>query len=107
MLRDGGYFHVIRWLPLAFTPALRDVSTLQKCGVQGKIYGEQSKRCLEAQSPHLWIQTNVPQQNSSWACGYYILKNIMKFTKVLKYKPHILYAEVKNAKTKCHLKHRP
>jgi hypothetical protein len=41
-------------------------------------------------SSHQWIQATVPQQNSGWACGFYMLKNIMEYTKTLRDRPHTL-----------------
>ncbi len=39
---------------------------------------------------HEWIQARVPQQNSSWACGFYMIKNIMEYTKFVRDSPEFL-----------------
>lgn len=41
-------------------------------------------------SSHEWIQARVPQQNSGWACGFYMLKNIMEYTKTVRDSPQSL-----------------
>ena len=51
---------------------------------------ENSDRWLRAQSPHAWIQSSVPQQNSGWACGFYVLKNIMEFAMAMRHRPQTL-----------------
>lgn len=45
---------------------------------------------LGVSSSHEWIQASVPQQNSSWACGFYMLKNIMEHTKSVRDSPQSL-----------------
>lgn len=106
VLGDQGYFHFNSMVTLAYTPTLRNVYTLKKMRCARKVYNEQSKNWLEVRSSHSWIKTNMPQKNSGWTCGYYMLKNIVEFSKVLKHRLHIL-CEVNKAKTKSHLKYRP
>ena len=54
-----------------------------------------SDRWLQAQSSHAWIQPSVPQQNLGWACGFYVLKNIMEFARAMRHRPQSL-GEVSN-----------
>ena len=53
-------------------------------------YAEQSVMWRNAQLPTIWIHPTVPQQNSGWVCEYYVLKNIMEYTHVLRHNPQIL-----------------
>lgn len=40
---------------------------------------------------HEWIQASMFQHTSSQACRFYILKNIIEYTKIVRDSPHTLY----------------
>ena len=47
---------------------------------------------VHAQSSHVhrWIKPSVPEQNSGWACGFYVLRNIMEYIEALRHRPRSL-----------------
>lgn len=53
-------------------------------------YAESSEQWLQSSHVHRWIEPKVPEQNSGWACGFYMLRNIMEFIEALRHRPHSL-----------------
>lgn len=45
---------------------------------------------LQTQSPHVWMEPSIPKQNSGWACGFYVLRNIMYFAEAMRHRPQSL-----------------
>ena len=87
---EAGFFHFdsLHGLGLHSDATIR--TSLAKLWAARTTCSEYSDRWLEAQSPHAWIQPSVPQQNSGWACGFYVLKNIMEFAMAMRHRPHSL-----------------
>ena len=96
VLGDHGYFHFDSMVTAGLHADSKRRVHLAKMWCARKGYDEHSSKWAEARSPHSWIQAKVPQQNSGWACGYYMLKNIMEFTKALRHRPQSL-SEVNQA----------
>ena len=90
MVGDHGFFHLDS---LVGSGLHSDTAIEQKLG---KLWAAWSGNDTDADmwmvvsSSHQWIQAVVPQQNSGWACGFYMLKNIMEFTKTVRDRPHTL-----------------
>ena len=96
VLGDYGYFHFDSMVTAGFHADPIKHVLLAKLWCARKGYNDDCEMWAEAQSPHSWIQAQVPQQNSGWACGYYMLKNILEFTKALRHRPNTL-SEVNKA----------
>ena len=90
ILGDQGFFHFDSMRDAGFhtDPTIR--MRLAKLWAARSGYDEHSLMWRNAQSLSVWIQPNVPQQNSGWACGFYLLKNIREYIEALRTKPHTL-----------------
>ena len=87
---DHGFFHFDSMITSGLHSDSQRRVDIAKLWAARRGYGEGSERWLQAQSPSVWIQPDVPQQNSGWACGFYMLKNIMEFTKTQRHRPQTL-----------------
>ena len=90
VLGDQGFYHFDSLANVAFHNDLKIRMRLAKLWAVRGGYTEQSVRWQNAQTPSVWIRPTVPQQNSGWACGYYVLKNIMEYTEALRHNPNTL-----------------
>ena len=90
ILSDYGYFHLDSLISCGLHADFARRICLAKMWCARKGHNDDSGMWAEAQSPHSWIQVRVPQQNSGWACGFYMMKNILEFSKALRYRPDVL-----------------
>jgi len=90
VLGDEGLFHFDSMANAGFHFDLTIRTRLAKLWAARGGCSSQSVMWQNAQRPSVWIRPNVPQQNSGWACGYYVLKNIMEYTQALRHNPNIL-----------------
>ena len=90
VLGDQGFFHFDSMCDAGLHSDTTNRTRLAKMWAARSGYTEQSVMWRKAQSPSVWSQPSVPQQNSGWACGFYVLKNIKEYTEALRTKPHTL-----------------
>lgn len=90
VLGDQGFFHFDSMSSCGLHSGSTIRTRLAKMWTARSGYAEQSVMWRNAQSPTVWIQPTVPQQNSGWACGYYVQKNIMEYSHALRHNPQTL-----------------
>lgn len=90
MLGEFGYFHFDSMVIGGLHVDSKRRVILMKMWCVRKKYGDDHDTWVEVESPHSWIQVQVPQQNSVWACGFYMMRNVMEFIRALRYRPHTL-----------------
>lgn len=90
VLGDQGFYHFDSLSECGIHSDSANRTRLAKMWAARSGYDEQSVMWRKAQSPTVWIQPSVPQQNSGWACGFYVVHNIMEYTQALRTKPHTL-----------------
>ena len=89
-LGPQGFFHFDSMASVGFHFDLTIRKRLAKLWALRSGYAEKSVMWHRVQTPSIWIRPNVPQQTSGWACGYYVLKNILEFTHALRHNPKTL-----------------
>ena len=90
ILSDYGYFHLDSMISCGLHVDFKRRICLAKMRCARKGHNDDNEMWVEVQFSHSWIHVRVPQQNSGWTCGFYMMKTIMEFSKALKYKPHVL-----------------
>jgi len=90
ILGDQGFFHMNSLSGYGPHSDITIRTQLAKMWATRSGYEERSSKWQRILSPDCWILPTLPQQNSGWACGFYVIKNIMEFTKALRFKPHTL-----------------
>ena len=87
ILGDQGFFHM-NSLSISGWHSETTIRThLAKMWAARRGYEERSHKSHMILSPDCWILPTLPQQNSGWACGFYVIKNIIEFTKILRHRP--------------------
>ena len=89
-LGPQGFFHFDSMAGVGFHFDVTIRKRLAKLWASRSGYADNSVMWQRVQSSSIWIQPNVPQQTSGWACGYYVVKNIMEFTHALRHNPKTL-----------------
>ena len=87
---EHGFFHLDSLANRGFHSDIMIRNRLAKLWAAWSGNDEDTDTWLGVSSSHEWVQVRVPQQNSGWACGFYMLKNIMEYTKTVREKPHTL-----------------
>ena len=87
---EHGFFHLDSLVSSGMHSGVRIRKRLSKLWAAWSGHDTDADMWAAVSSSHEWIQAIVPQQNSSWACGFYMLKNIMEYTKTLRDRPHTL-----------------
>ena len=87
VLGDHGFFHFDSMRDAQLHNDSTRCTRLAKLWAAQSGYDEASTMWRKAKSPSSWIKPTVPQQNSGWACGFYVLRNIREYTQWLRTKP--------------------
>lgn len=91
VLGDFKYFHFNSMVIVGLHASSKKCVLLAKMWCARKWYNDDDYDIWrKTQPPHSWVQVQVPQQNSGRTCGFYMLKNIMEFTRALRYRPHTM-----------------
>lgn len=85
VLGDRGFFHIDSMLGCSLHSDVTIRTSLAKMWTV-------RSGSVQAQSSHVhrWIEPSVPEQNLGWACGFYVLRNIMEFIEALRHRPRSL-----------------
>ena len=89
-LGNHGFFHFDSMASTGFHFDMTIRTRLAKLWATRSGFAEKFVMWQTVQTPGIWIRPNVPQQNSGWAYGYYVLKNIMEYTEALRHNPKTL-----------------
>ncbi len=87
---EHGFFHFDSMVDSCLHSDNKFRRSLAKLWAAWSGHDEDADTWVGVHSSHEWVQVSVPQQNSSWACGFYMLKNIMEYTQTMRDRPHTL-----------------
>lgn len=87
---EHGFFHFNSLVDSGLHSDYKFRRNLAKLWATWSGHDEDADIWVGIHSSHVWIQMSVPQKNSDWAYEFYMLKNIMEYTKTMKNRSHTL-----------------